>query len=69
MTAPIDMQVFEGKVLLGSTEDGRVKLHAGPNAGDRRHTVVDVNAVPWANIAIGGQSLGNIPVSVGSART
>ncbi len=97
VTAPIDLQLFENGVLIGSSAD-RIALSAGRHVIDAVSTAVgyrttstvvvpagsvaplklelpngtlNVNATPWAEIAIDGKPfgptpIGNISLSLGS---
>jgi serine/threonine-protein kinase len=85
---PLDLQVFEGSALLGTTKAARIMLPAGRHQlqltntalGFQQPLTVDiqagktlttkvtipngtlsVNALPWANVWVDGQSLGTTP--------
>jgi hypothetical protein len=86
--SPLELQVFEGRTLVGTTKAGRLALSSGRHdlrlasaalgfetsisvdipAGGGHTTRVPVpngtlslNALPWANVSLDGQSLGTTP--------
>jgi serine/threonine-protein kinase len=86
--SPLDLQVFEGTTLVGTTASERITLPSGPHTlrfvstplGFETSILVDVpvgrglptrvptpngtlslNALPWANVSLDGQSLGTTP--------
>ena len=98
VSAPVELQLFEGGVPIGSTQTDRLMLPVGRHVIDAVNTTVgyttsstvqvsagsvtrlklevpngilNINAAPWAEVAIDGKPLGptplaNIPLSVGS---
>jgi hypothetical protein len=96
--APIELSVFEGGRLRGTTRDGRLSLPVGARALELVNDALEVrqaasvtvagnemtriaftmpmgslsiNALPWAEVWVGGRKLGttplaNVPVPVGS---
>lgn len=98
VSAPVDLQLFEGGVLVGSTETDRIMLSVGRHRIDAVNKTVgyetssvvqvsagsvarlkleipngtlNINAAPWAEVAVDGKPLGptplgNISLPVGS---
>jgi hypothetical protein len=89
VAAPIDVQLFEAGVLLGSSQSPRIMLQAGRHVIEAINTtlgyqtthtvqigegavarlgldmpagILNVNAVPWAEVSIDGKSLGLTPL-------
>jgi hypothetical protein len=90
VTAPIDLEIYEGSRLVGRSRDERLLLLAGSHdlmlvnrelgVDDRRHVevaagrvarvrvqpgngVLNVNAVPWAEVFLDGTRIGETPIA------
>jgi len=89
VSAPVELQVFEGTELLGTTQSDRILMTSGRHDLDvvndtlgfrARQTVqvtpgklvpvkvqlpkgsLSVNAVPWADVSVDGQPVGQTPI-------
>jgi hypothetical protein len=89
VSTPVELQLFEGGVLIGSTQTDRIMLPAGRHDIEAVNTAVgyktsstvqvsagavtrlklempsgtlNINAIPWAEVAIDGNRLGPTPL-------
>jgi len=89
VSAPIDLQLFEGGVLLGSSQANRIMLPVGRHVIEAVNTAtgyktsstvqvsagaitrlkpempigtLNINAIPWAEVAVDGKALGTTPL-------
>ena len=63
---PVDLQVFQGGQLRGSTRDGRVSLPAGTHQVLLVNTAYEYRQTVSLTVAAGGVTEANVPVPTGS---
>jgi hypothetical protein len=65
IAAPADVQVFENKRLLGTSQSDRLMVSPGkvtPIKIDFPKGTIALNAVPWAEVWVDGEKVGETPI-------